>query len=88
MAIAVRIIPPPRAGVNAIIRRGKLLLRLRITSLGGTTIHRERRTEFGRERRKRLIASRHRMELNVGKQFAEMHILGVPTTRWGTPQRL
>jgi hypothetical protein len=47
MAIAVRIIPPPRAGVNAKIRRGKLLLRLRMTSLGGATIHREIRTSSG-----------------------------------------
>jgi hypothetical protein len=74
MAIAVRIIPPPRAGVNAKIRRGKLLLRLRMTSLGGATIHREIRTSSGGVRGGAPHRSWQQMELNVGKQIGEMHI--------------
>jgi hypothetical protein len=45
MAIAVRIIPPAGVGVNAKNSTAQLLLRLRMTSPGGATIHREKSSD-------------------------------------------
>jgi hypothetical protein len=80
MAIAVQIIPPARVGVNAINSAAQATAAFENDTAPRCNDHREK-DEFGRERRKHLIASRQLMELNAGKQIAEVHIRGVPATR-------